>query len=334
MASHSGIRASGSGTGDYIKKIVLKDAASYGPWRAKLTSILDAEDLWEIVNGAESEPDEIATVEDDSDEDSPDNRAEIVAREIEIKAWRKRAKKAASLITQTVDDSIVMSLDEHNRDPFLMWAQLAADYNTVTPAMQSTARKNFLNFSISDDETYLECKQHFKELLRLVTVQNGTVSVADQLQTLLGALPVKFDSLRESYFAQTPAPNINYIWDRMFDIESNQIRRSAQHEAAGMRAESYFQTRGRGGSTFRGRSRGGNRGGGSGRGEVKSENCFRCGDSDHWSRECPKKDSVCNWCGAVGHIEKTCYSKANGSAKGTKSGSGRGRGSAVSRRGR
>ena len=71
---HSGIRASGSGTREYIKKIVLKDAASYGPWKAKLTSILDVEDCWEIVNGTELELDEIATVEDDSDDDLPDNR--------------------------------------------------------------------------------------------------------------------------------------------------------------------------------------------------------------------------------------------------------------------
>ena len=85
MASHSGIRASGSRTGEYIKRIVLKDAVSYGPWRAKLTSILDAEECWEIVNGTELEPDEIAIVEDDSDEDLPDNISKVVAREIEIK---------------------------------------------------------------------------------------------------------------------------------------------------------------------------------------------------------------------------------------------------------
>ena len=35
---------------------------------------------------------------------------------------------------------------------------------------------------------------------------------------------------------------------------------------------------------------------------------------------------MCTWCGAAGHIEKTCYSKANGSARGDKSSRGRGRG--------
>ena len=49
MAFTIGIKASGSGTSEYMKKIVLKDTASYGPWRTKLTSILDAEDCMEIV---------------------------------------------------------------------------------------------------------------------------------------------------------------------------------------------------------------------------------------------------------------------------------------------
>ena len=65
MASTSGIRATGSGSGDYVKKIILKDAATYGPWKAKLTSILDAEDCWDIVNGARVEPGTVAYVEAD-----------------------------------------------------------------------------------------------------------------------------------------------------------------------------------------------------------------------------------------------------------------------------
>ena len=106
---------------------------------------------------------EIATAEDDSDEDLSDNRSEVVAREIEIKDWKKRSKKAASLIAQTIDDSIVMSLDVHDRNPILMWAQLAADYNTITPAQKLTARKHFMNFNIAEDETYLVIKQKFNE---------------------------------------------------------------------------------------------------------------------------------------------------------------------------
>ena len=114
----------------------------------------------------------------------------------------------------------------------------------------------------------------------------------------------------------------------MFDIETTQKRREAEGDSTGMRGEVYYQIRGRGGGSFKGRGRTSNRGGGisGGRGsEVKNESCFRCGEMDHWSGECPKKESVCSWCGIVGHMEKTCYSKANGVVRGGKTG-GRGGG--------
>ena len=167
MASTIGIRASGSGSSEYTKKIVLKDSITYGPWRTKITAILDAEDSLEIVNGTELEPVEIAEVL--NADNTSANSAEVEKRHAEIKDWRKRSKKAASLITQTLDDSIVMSLDVHGNNPTLMWAQLGADYNTITAAQRSSARTDFLMFSIGNDETYIDVKLRYDDLLRKVT---------------------------------------------------------------------------------------------------------------------------------------------------------------------
>ena len=178
MASTSGIRASGSGS-EYTKKIVLKDSATYGPWRTKLTAILDAEDSLEIVNGTELEPVEIAEVL------NPDgvaaNTVVVDKRQAEIKDWRKRSKKAASLITQTLDDSIVMSLDVHGNNPTLMWAQLGATYNTITAAQRSSARTYFLMFTISNDDSFIDIKLKYDELLRKVTAQGGMIGDNDRL---------------------------------------------------------------------------------------------------------------------------------------------------------
>ena len=103
-----------SGSLKYVKKIVLKDSASYGPSKAKITSILHAEDVWEIVNGIKPEPGEPPEVADEAHDFAIDvNNEAVKKRQIEIKAFRKRAKKATSLITQTIDDSIVRSLDVH-----------------------------------------------------------------------------------------------------------------------------------------------------------------------------------------------------------------------------
>ena len=44
--STGGIR--GGAISDNVKKIIQKDKSSYGPWKAKITSILDAKDWWDI----------------------------------------------------------------------------------------------------------------------------------------------------------------------------------------------------------------------------------------------------------------------------------------------
>lgn len=72
-----------------------------------------------------------------------------------------------------IDDNIVMSLDVHARNPMHMWMQLAKDYNTVTLAQQSVARKEFLNFTITMEESHVNMK-----LLIKVTIQGGVIDVA------------------------------------------------------------------------------------------------------------------------------------------------------------
>ena len=67
----------------------------------------------------------------------------------------------------------------HGKDPKLIWDALSADYKKVTPAPLSLARQDFQNFRVTEDETYVEMKQRFNDLLRKVGEQNGIVSGAD-----------------------------------------------------------------------------------------------------------------------------------------------------------
>ena len=69
------------------------------------------------MNGTQAKPDFFALIDDQDNE--------VDKRLLEIKDFKKRSKKAASLITQIVDHSIVMSLNVHKRNPVSMWAQLA-----------------------------------------------------------------------------------------------------------------------------------------------------------------------------------------------------------------
>ena len=198
ISATSGSRASGSV--DHVRKIILKDKETYGPWKTKITSILDADDFWTIVDRTELSPAVVASIAGPNN--TVTNQAEVNESRALFKGYAKRTNKATSLITQIADDSIVMMLDIHNRDPRAIWDQLAKDCDNVTPSGKFTAEKEFHDFRIPEDANFLEIKQSFNELLRKVRVQGGDMTAPTHLQTLLGALPPKYDSLKEAFFAR------------------------------------------------------------------------------------------------------------------------------------
>lgn len=123
------------------------------------------------------------------------NQAKMYESRAKLKDYNKRTKKAASLISQTVDDNIVMSLDVHKRDPRTMWGHLARDYNIVMPVQRMAARKVFVDMTIPEESTHLDIKHNFNELLKKVTMQGGAISVDEPLQASLEALRAKYGVL-------------------------------------------------------------------------------------------------------------------------------------------
>ena len=220
-ATTSGIRETSSDLGDYPKRALLKNATGYVACTTKMELTLDGEDCWDIVRGAEVEPDEMGWVVDPGEEEqAPDVQiAAEATRALEIKDWKRRFKKAASLITQGVDESLVRVLRVHNKNPILMWARLSANVNKVSPAQLSIARRDFQNYHMEEVEAYLVSKHNFDDLVQQVTTQGGTVTESEQMLTLIGSLPEKLENIRDTFYAHTPEPDIEYIWSRLYDID-------------------------------------------------------------------------------------------------------------------
>lgn len=65
----------------------------------KLIFIFDAKDRCETVNGTKVELNRIAIINDV--DDALENKAHVDARQTDMKDFRRRSKKAASLVTQT-----------------------------------------------------------------------------------------------------------------------------------------------------------------------------------------------------------------------------------------
>lgn len=94
----------------------------------KITSILDSED---IVRRQEHKPPLVAPLTIDR---AVINREEVAESTAAIKDFTKRKKKATSMITQTIDENLVMNLDICDRDPCLLRENFAAYFNRTTPA--------------------------------------------------------------------------------------------------------------------------------------------------------------------------------------------------------
>ena len=135
MASTSGIRATGSDH-EYSRKPLLKNAAGYGAWSTKMSTILEGEECWELVQGIELEPRSLGVqvVGDGDGVDDPADQVDIARRTervAEIKDWKRRFTKAASQISQAIDDTMVHMLDIHNKNAIrLMYAFVYSSSNS------------------------------------------------------------------------------------------------------------------------------------------------------------------------------------------------------------
>ena len=128
----------------------------------------------------------------------------------ELKDFGRRYKKATSLITNSIDDKIVIMLKGLS-GPVAIWKKLAADFNMKSAGITQMMKKDFLMFNVDGGESVLQIKYRFEYELEKCRSNGIGLEAAKLAITLLDALDGTYDAMKESYWNHEPLQSMDWI---------------------------------------------------------------------------------------------------------------------------
>src|SRR5579859_6081738 len=155
--------------------------SNYRSWSQVIESHLDDQDLWEVVQGKDKNPERpqaptsTAQTSDQIAAAETATAAAMEAYEAELEAWTKKAKKARKMIISTISPS-VMTYVEGTKDPAEMWAILEDRYKPKSSVTLRQLQRQFNTTKMLDDDGDMEKHlQRVERLKRQIEEQGETI---------------------------------------------------------------------------------------------------------------------------------------------------------------
>ena len=208
-SASSGIRA----MNDIIRRTILRGKENYGPWKSKIRAPLNGEDAWQITVGREVCPSEVLVVLNGAG--AVTNQATLDQNLADLLDFEKRRRKATSIITQPCSDSIATSFDDLNMDPVAIWTKLHNDFDPVPPALQALVEKQFTNFKLDESMSIENNRTIFDQIASDCFHEQVGLTPERKIRGLLAGIPIKYEGLKDAFYAHVPLQNIEWIWSRL-----------------------------------------------------------------------------------------------------------------------
>ena len=244
-----------------------------------------------------------------------------------LEDYTKRFKKGISILTLSIDDNLVELLNSVPRHPAEIWEKIERDYNKVSAGATQQVKQELRDFSVDPKEDSVKIQHRLELLVGKCRQKKYFPDDEDVAMVMLDALDDSCEALRNTYWASSPLPSIDWIYSQIEDRHRRQKKsHGVAHGAALLAfvekkavaaekkafadAKAYYGGGGgRGGRSDRGRGRigprGGGRSGGGGRGDADVS--YKCGNLGHYGKDCQHKDKACSYCGGIGHLEKLYF---------------------------
>ncbi len=246
---------------------------NWGTWKFQIRLYLQANGLWNIVNGDEPRP----------DEDGP-----------AATAWDSREYKAMAALGLTVDTALLyIVIDKTTSNE--IWVALRDHFEKVSATNKYFLLTQLFELELKEGVSVDNHLKLFTELCQKLLAVNCDVPQEVKTAALLRSLPASYQVLRTTLQMKGDDLRLEEVIQAI-SAEDQQRRSGRTKKTVSTVAESAFQAggRGRGRGEGRGRGRGGRNGRGFGRGyqqqstssTVFQGQCLKCGNWGHMARDC------------------------------------------------
>lgn len=267
-----GTGGNGSGVNSSVEKLV---GTNYQYWKMCLEAYLQGQDLWEIVTGAEKEP-----------EDTPNN-AEVRRK------WKIKCGKALFALRTSIGKEFI----DHVRDvssPKEVWdtfTRLFSKKNTARLQLLENELAVLTQGSLSISEYFLKIKSLCGEISELD--ENEKISEARMRRFLIRGLRKEYIPFVTSIQGWAVLPSVEELESLLSNQEAlaKQMGKSVDIDSALFMKGKYYKKH----TSFGDKS---NQGGGNLNGDNSQNHnpikCYRCGKIGHIKKNCRVKLSKVN----------------------------------------
>ena len=190
---------------DHKKTQVVLKSNDYATWKIQIKMQLNALELFNIVDGNETVPD---------DESSAN-----------YKKFCARRDKALAVIVLSVDPSLLYLLEDPT-DPSLVWTKLSSIFQKKSWANKLSLKKRLYKLKLRAGDSLQQHLKTFVETFAELAVVGDAAQDEDKVICLLASLPDDYATLVTALEASESVPTWETITERLLHHESKISRKS------------------------------------------------------------------------------------------------------------
>lgn len=246
---------------ELVKISKLAEQKQWTTWKFQVTIVLKAQDVWDVVTGAEKPP-----VESTSD------YAKL------LKDYKKKDITAQRIIATSICDQPLKHLVTCANSSE-MWAKLLSVFEQNTSQGQHFLQQKFYTLEKCDDDDVASFISKMEEIVKQLGDLGTIIPENMVVQRILVSLPASFNHFHSAWESTSQTEQtLNNLRTRLM-IEEKRMQTQESSEESGALFAKKFKNRkfANKGDHYKGK---------------KPGKCFLCNKDTHWKKDCPLRENA------------------------------------------